>query len=234
MLNTSFCVLMLAAMVEFQVGEFNRCSLYHALETGTVELPPAMPLPGRTQSVPYFFVADNAFAMRNYIMKPCPFKDQPAPNRILNYRLSRACKIIENVFGIIANRCHVLRKLQIQNPTSTVNIMLEVCVLHNFLMSTEGSRSSYLQPGLLNTESTDTHEVQCSMWREEAVPSTNLLQLQRRPCPSSQNSTRNELREFFMTPQGEISCQYKHIFCPANCLLHHCGSIHRMSFIIKC
>ena len=56
---------------------FNRCSLYHALETGTVELPPAIPLPGRTQPVPYFFVADDAFPMRNYIIKPYPFKDQP-------------------------------------------------------------------------------------------------------------------------------------------------------------
>jgi len=144
-------------------------------------------------------------------MKPYPFKDQPAPNRIFNYRLSRARRIVENVFGIIANRFRVLRKPLIQNPTSTVNIVLAICVLHNFLMSTQGSRSSYLQPGLLDTESTDTHEVQCGMWREEGMPSTNLLQLQRRPRPSSQNSTRNELREFFMTPQGEISWQYKHI-----------------------
>jgi len=200
MLNTSFCMLMLAAMVEFQKGGvFNRCSLYHALETGTVELPPAIPLPGRTQPVPYFFVADDAFAMRNYIMKPYRFKDQPAPNRIFNYRLSRARRIVENVFGITANRFSVLRKPLIQNPTSTVSIVLAICVLHNFLMSTQGSRSSYLQPGLLDTESTDTHEVQCGVWREEGMPSTNLLQLQRRPRPSSQNSTRNELREFFMT-----------------------------------
>ena len=85
-------------------GVFNRCSLYHALETGTVGLPLAIPLPGRTQPVPYFFVADDAFAMRNYIMKPYPFKDQPAPNRIFNYRLIRACRTVENVFGIIANR----------------------------------------------------------------------------------------------------------------------------------
>ena len=61
-------------------GVCNRCSLYHGLETGTVELPPAIPLPGQTQSVPYFFVADDAFARRNYVMKPYPFKDQPAPN----------------------------------------------------------------------------------------------------------------------------------------------------------
>ena len=137
-------------------------------------------------------------------MKPYPFEDQPAPNRIFSYRLSRAHRMVENVFGIIANRFLVLRKPLIQNPTSTVITMLAVCVLHNFLMSTQRSRSSYLQPGLLDTESTDTHEVQCGMWRE-GMPSTNLLQLQRQPRPSSQNSTRNKLREFFMTPQGEIS-----------------------------
>ena len=49
------------------------------------------------------------------------------------------------------------------------------------------------------------------MWREEGMLSTNLLQLQRRPRPSSQNSTRNELGEFVVTPQGEISWQYKRI-----------------------
>jgi hypothetical protein len=75
-------------------GVFIRCSLYHTLTTGTVEFPPAIPSPGRTQPVPYFFVADDAFGMRNYIMKPYPFKDQPAPNRIFNYRLSRARRIV--------------------------------------------------------------------------------------------------------------------------------------------
>ena len=136
---------------------------------------PAIPLPGLTQPVPHFFVADDSFAMRNYIMKPYPFKDQPAPNRIFNYRLSRAHRIVENEFGIIANRFHVLRKPLIQNPKSTVNIVLAVCVLHNFLMSTRGSWSSYLQPGLLDTEST---LMKCSVIYE-GMPSTNLLQLQR-------------------------------------------------------
>jgi hypothetical protein len=105
-------------------GVFNRCSLYHALATGTIELPPAIPLPGQSQPVPYFFVADDSFAMRNYIMKLYPFKDQSAPDRIFNYRLSRARRIVENVFGITANRFHVLRKPLIQNPTNTVNIVL--------------------------------------------------------------------------------------------------------------
>jgi len=116
-------------------------------------------LPCWTLPVPHFFVADNAFAMRHYIMKPCPFKDQPAPNHMFNYQSCRARRIVENVFRITANRFRVLRKPLIQNPPSTVNIVLAVCVLHNFQMSTHGSRSSYLQPRLLDTENTDTREV---------------------------------------------------------------------------
>ena len=91
--------LVLAAVEEFQKeGFFNRCSLYQSLETGLAELPPAVPLHGRTQPVPYFFVADDAFAMKHYVMKSRPFKNQPAPNRKFNYRFSRACRIVENVF----------------------------------------------------------------------------------------------------------------------------------------
>ena len=91
-------------------GGFNRSTLYQALETGIAELSLTIPLPGWTKPVPYFFVADDAFAMRHYITKNYPFKDQPAPNRIFNYRLSRACRITENVFGITANRFCVLKK----------------------------------------------------------------------------------------------------------------------------
>jgi len=87
MLNTCFCMFTLGCNGRVSDGGvFNRCSLYHALETDTVELPPAIPLPGRTQPFPHFFVADDAFAMRNYIIKPYPFKGQTAPNRIFNYR----------------------------------------------------------------------------------------------------------------------------------------------------
>jgi hypothetical protein len=137
-------------------GLFNGCSLYQALEIGIAMLPPTKPLPCQTQPIPHFFVADNAFATRHYIMKPCPLKDQPAPNHIFNYQLCRAYRIVENVFGITTNRFHVLKKPLIQNPPSTVNIVLAVCVLHHILISKHGSWSSYLQPRLLDTESTDT------------------------------------------------------------------------------
>jgi len=79
-------MLMFAAMLEFQTEGFPIDAAYTmhwklALLNFT---PPTIPLPGRTQPVPYFFVAVDAFAMRNYIMKAYPFKDQQAPNQIFN------------------------------------------------------------------------------------------------------------------------------------------------------
>jgi hypothetical protein len=104
---------MLAVMEEFQlVGVFNRCSMYQALETGTIKLSPTIPIPGWTWPIPSFFVADDTFAMRY----SCPFKDQLAPNRIFSYQFSTTCRIVGNVFGIITNRSRVPRKPMIQNP----------------------------------------------------------------------------------------------------------------------
>jgi hypothetical protein len=140
---------MLAATEEVSDGEVsNWCSLHQALETGNANPPPlTIPLPGRTQPVPYFFVANDAFAMRHYIIKPHPFKYQPATNWIFNYWLSRACRIAENVFGMLPNRVSVLRK-----PLKTVNTVPAFWVLHNFPILTHWSWSSYLQPGLLDIE----------------------------------------------------------------------------------
>lgn len=63
-------------------------------------LPPPEPLGAAMEQVPYCIVADDAFPIKPYIMKPFPMHDMTMPQRIFNYRLSRSGRIIENVFGI--------------------------------------------------------------------------------------------------------------------------------------
>ncbi|XP_046737107.1 putative nuclease HARBI1 [Diprion similis] len=104
-------------------GVFENSSLKKGLEENTVRLPPPEPLPGREIPVPYVFVADDAFVMRSYILKRYPFRNQPAPNLLFNYRLSRAHRIVENAFGIIANTFRVLRR-PIDPLTATVANLL--------------------------------------------------------------------------------------------------------------
>jgi len=57
-----------------------------------------------------------AFPLTDNIMKPFPsLFSKGIPERIFNYRLSRARRVVENVFGIISSVFRILRK-----PLTTV------------------------------------------------------------------------------------------------------------------
>lgn len=84
--------------------------------------------------MPYVVVADDAFPLKPYIMKPFAFRQQDMNQRVLNYRLSRARRIIENVFGICAARFRILRRPIDFHPSKATKIVLAICALHNFLM----------------------------------------------------------------------------------------------------
>lgn len=85
-------------------GVFHHTSLHHAIEDGRANLPNPSPYPGDDQGSPFAMVGDEAFPLRSYIMKPYPQRNLSMEQRIYNYRLSRARRIIENTFGILANR----------------------------------------------------------------------------------------------------------------------------------
>ena len=79
-------------------------NLYRAIVRNDIGLPPREKLPGEDTPVPYFFVGDDAFALKEWMMKPFPFRGLTREQRIFNYRLSRARRVVENAFGILANR----------------------------------------------------------------------------------------------------------------------------------
>ena len=61
------------------------------------------------RSMSYVFVADEAFALRPDFLKPFNVRVLDDKKRIFNYRLSRARREIENVFGILVSRFGVFR-----------------------------------------------------------------------------------------------------------------------------
>lgn len=192
-------------------GVFNNCSLSSALEENRLGIPSARTLRGRNKQVPFVIVADDAFALKPYIMKPYPFRNQLAPNRVFNYRLSRARRIVENAFGHIANRFRVLRKPIELCPDKAVKIVSAICVLHNFLLA--NSKNTYACQSSFDTES-DEGNINNGSWRQEGMPSENLIPLQRtQPGNHSQycKEIRTEFTEYFCSPDGELPWQYGRI-----------------------
>ncbi|XP_065312675.1 uncharacterized protein LOC135922178 [Gordionus sp. m RMFG-2023] len=55
-------------------GVFKNSSLYREIVNQTLDLPPAKPFPGLSENMPYVMVADDAFPLSHYLMKPYPIK----------------------------------------------------------------------------------------------------------------------------------------------------------------
>jgi hypothetical protein len=88
-------------------GVFAGCSLDDALSKKIANLPHPRQLPGTNNICSYHIVADDAFPLKDEIMKPYPFRKCSTNQSIFNYRLSRARRVVENAFGILASRFRV-------------------------------------------------------------------------------------------------------------------------------
>ena len=66
-------------------------------------------------------------------MKPYPSRGLTTEQRIFNYRLSRARRVVENAFGILAHRFRCLLTTMQQHPSRIEKIVMACCVLHNWL-----------------------------------------------------------------------------------------------------
>lgn len=150
-------------------GVFNKCSFAQAMDHDNLNLPTATPLPGSEIPLPYVLVADAAFALRSNIMKPYPGRSLTAAQRIYNYRLSRARRVVENAFGILSTRFRIFRSPIQLDANRTKRLTLACCALHNFLI--EKNPNNYVTPSMVDRYNTDGTFVPGD-WRQEVVMQT--------------------------------------------------------------
>ncbi len=129
------------------------------MERNTLGIPSPKPLPGRDKDIPYVIVADEAFPLKPNMMKPYPQGALTDERRIINYRLSRVRRIVENVFGILGSRFRIFQKPMSLSPEKAELVVLAACALHNFLRSKDTGTRAYTPEGSLNRENPDNHSV---------------------------------------------------------------------------
>ena len=126
-------------------GVFLNCHLLKALEQNSLNVGE---LPNDGRKLPYVIVGDDAFPLKTYLMKPYPHQHLSREKRIFNYRLSRAQRVDENAFTILANRFHAFLTTINLSPEKVEKIVVASCALHNYLRTNAGAR--YIAPGVEN------------------------------------------------------------------------------------
>lgn len=158
-------------------------------------------MPGRQKPIPFVIVADDAFAMKSYIMNPYPFKNQPGPNRVFNYRISRACRVVENTFGLISTRFRILRRSIELTPEKATIMITTICALHFF--SSRNQECMHRAEHLISKI-----RWHIGNWRQEQNENANIFPSKpsmHRNYALTSKQIRGEFTKYFVSERGKVA-----------------------------
>ena len=186
-------------------GIWKKCSLKKRMDAGSVGIPKEAKLPNTNVETPFVIVGDDAFKLGNHLMKPFSRRELSLRQAVFNYRLSRARRVSENAFGILANRFRVFLTNIHLLPETVVDVILAGCCLHNLLRRRCGR--NYLSPGSIDQEDAD-HRVIPALWRRNRQQMDNLRRSKDNNPSISSKAIREVLADYFMSQAGEVPWQY--------------------------
>nr|CAI5854094.1 unnamed protein product [Callosobruchus analis] len=113
---------------------------------------------------PIVSIGVEVFLLKENLMTPYPEKQISHDEKIFNYRLCRARRIVEKVCGILASHFQTLQSNLRMNLEAVDKIILACCVLHTYLRK---KSDSYLTPTVVDWENLSTGHITEGQWRKE-------------------------------------------------------------------
>ncbi len=169
---------------------FKESKFFRELENQTLNVPaPQESYSGFGTPMPFVFVADEAFGLSQHIVRPYAGKFLSQKKRIFNYRLSRARRLIECSFGILANKWRIFHRPLNVSLSLAEDIIKACCVLHNFVRDRDGVRIE------------DTLTVEGLFDMEPAAGPTSRLA----------SHLRDKFADYFVSDQGALPWQLQRI-----------------------
>lgn len=193
---------------ESDAGIYTQSKLAELMEDNKANFPPPEVLPDDPSniSVPYFLLGDDAFALQPHMMKPYPARNLNHDQRIYNYRVSRARRVVENAFGIMANRFRVFHTMIQMDPRNLEAVVMACCVLHNMMrdVATKGIATEGDQ------EDPQTHELIDGDWRSDKAIG-NVPTRRGHRTTNGAKEQRDHLRHYVTSPHGSVPWQERMI-----------------------
>lgn len=178
------------------------------LYDGTLNLPPPKALSGQENPTPYVFVCNDAFPLKENMMKPFPGTHvKGSVKGTYNYRLSIAHSVVENTFGIMASVFRILRKPLLLQPTKARSVVLACVHLHNFLRKSDSSKNLYSPQGTFDTENVSNGDIIYGSWREDTTNLRAFQSLKKTGWKSAAAGyqIREQFAEYFSS-MGRVPC----------------------------
>lgn len=174
-------------------GVLQNTVFFEKLENNELYIPSSETLTGTNRNFPYVFVAADAFPLRADMIKPFRQADLLSQERkILNFRLSRARRVVENAFGIMASRFRIFYTHINLEPKSIDKVVKASCALHNCLI--EHSKNSYAPHECFYRENSENRTKSSERYN---IQNSTMENLERRNSGNTLN-TAKIVRENFM------------------------------------
>ncbi|XP_069597387.1 uncharacterized protein [Ranitomeya imitator] len=173
------------------------------LKENKLALPPNSDTTGNMNFV---FVGDEAFPLHPNLLKPFSQKTLTPERRIFNYRLSRARRVVENAFGIMANRFRVFHTAMNMKLSSIDSVVLACCVLHNFLRRRDAT--AYSPPQYVDSVDPANGDITQGEWRLDEHRVSGLENLGSGRNNDDATNCREKYCDFFNGP-GAVSWQHQ-------------------------
>lgn len=119
-------------------GTFRESALGKALIRGRMQIPGPNYVPEGDFRLPYVIIGDEAYPLLVNLLKPYSRENLSAVEHNYNKRLSRARRIVEHAFGIIAAKWRILNKSIETDVNVAVDIVKSICILHNIIIDLDG------------------------------------------------------------------------------------------------
>lgn len=146
------------------------------------------------------------------MLRPYSRENLTDEQRIFNYRLSRARRVIENAFSILSARWQILLSTINLNPENSIAIVKALICLHNFIMITNEEMDMpdarlYCPPNFVDHMDEENGE-----WRfiREDNFLADITRLGSNNASRRATEQRNILKDYFLSPIGEAQAPWQY------------------------
>ena len=125
---------------------FSKSAFYQALQRNQLNVP--------ERGV---FVGDDAFPLREDLLKPFSKSGLTVTEEVFNYRLSRARRVVENAFGVLAARFRIFFATMALAEDTIEEMVKASCALHNWIRKTSGAGNHNTRGVSSDTDDSKAH-----------------------------------------------------------------------------